>query len=129
MTAWQGIRESIKGRPIGSPRATLIACSGNEALEDILTSQSERRIINFEQTAGGVIAYFKVRLELYGIPFRRGEWIGGQQVNRDGSLSTYDLTFQREGVSFVFQTDAPESTMTQLQGWLDQCLNQPASRS
>ena len=76
MTAWQGIRESIKGRPIGSPRATLIACSGNEALRAILESQSERRIINFEQTSGGVIAYFKVRLELYGIPFRRGEWVG-----------------------------------------------------
>ena len=127
MTAWQGIRESIKGRPIGSPRATLIACSGNGALEDILESQSERRIINFEQTSEGVIAYFKVRLELYGIPFRRGEWIGGQQVHRDGSLSTHDLKFHREGVAFVFQTDAPESTITQLQGWLDQCLNQPAS--
>ena len=129
MTAWQGIRESIKGRPIGSPRATLIACSGNGALEDILESQSERRIINFEQTSEGVIAYFKVRLELYGIPFRRGEWIGGQQVHRDGSLSTHDLKFHREGVAFVFQTDAPESTITQLQGWLDQCLNQSASTS
>ena len=129
MTAWQGIRESIKGRPIGSPRATLIACSGNEALRAILESQSERRIINFEQTSGGVIAYFKVRLELYGIPFRRGEWVGGQKAHRNGSLSTYDLTFQREGVAFVFQTDAPESTITQLQGWLDQCLNQSASTS
>ena len=129
MTAWQGIRGSLKGSPIGSPRATLLACSGNEALEAILESQSERRIINFEQTSGGVIAYFKVRLELYGIPFRRGEWVGGQKAHRNGSLSTYDLTFQREDGTFVFQTNAPESTINQLQGWLDQCLNQSASTS
>ncbi|MDE0979689.1 MAG: hypothetical protein OSA78_06830 [Flavobacteriales bacterium] len=124
LTAWQGMRQSFKGRAIGSPRVTLIACSGNADLEAIMESQSERHIINFEQTSGGTIAYFKVRLELYGIPFRRGEWIGSQQVHSDGSLSAYDLIFQREDVTFVFQTNAPKSTIIQLQGWLDQCLNQ-----
>ena len=127
MTAWQGIRGSLKGSPIGSPRATLLACSGNEALETMLKSQFERRIINFEQTSEGVIAYFKVRLELFGIPFRRGEWIGSEQVQRDGTLSVFDLTFQRDDVTLAFQTTAPESTIKQLQGWLDQCLNQSES--
>ncbi len=130
VTAWQGILKSLRGNPVGSPRAALFACSGDNKLVALIETHSDKRTLNLEQTTKGAIAYFKVRLELYGIPFRRGEWVGcEQQPKTDDSPPTFDLKFQREGEEHIFQISAPQSTIDALKRWLNNCLGDPAPHS
>lgn len=122
-SAWQGILQTLKGQPLGSIPTVLLGCSGLPSFEALLTSPSSRKGLNFERTTEGVIAFFKVRLELYGIPFRRGEWVFQELINpSERTVTPTQLTFRRAEEELTFHIEATDSQKLQLQNWLRESL-------
>ena len=70
---WRGVRETFGGLPVGSPKLDLIRVEGITELQELRQGLSERTAINFSRTSAGLIAYTKVRLEVYAIPMRWSE--------------------------------------------------------
>ena len=70
---WRGVRETFAGLPVGSPRLDLVRVEGITELQELREDLSERTAINFSRTSAGLIAYTKVRLEVYAIPMRWNE--------------------------------------------------------
>ena len=70
---WTGVRETFRGLPVGSPKLDLIRVEGITELQELRQGLSERTAINFSRTSAGLIAYTKVRLEVYAIPMRWNE--------------------------------------------------------
>lgn len=62
MNFWQGL---IQGGT-GSPKGVLLKIPGDSA--DLLLETNDVSYCNFQRTTQGAILYFKVRLEVYGIP-------------------------------------------------------------
>jgi hypothetical protein len=73
LSRWRGVRETFGGLPIGSPKLDLIRVEGIVELQELRRDLSERTAINFSRTSAGLIAYTKVRLEVYAIPMRWSE--------------------------------------------------------
>ena len=124
---WKGMIQTLKGKPIGSTRTRLLSCSNHPSFEKLLGSSDTRRGLNFESTSDGVIAFFKVRLELYGTPIRRGEW----DSSNFGDLSEktqlpIKLTFRRGDQTLTFHIQADNHQCIQLKRWLHQNLTSEA---
>ena len=65
----QTLINGFRGRPTGSPRAQLVGASRPE-IQDLLTLTDNLKWANIQRTQNGVILYFRVLLETYGIPFK-----------------------------------------------------------
>lgn len=69
---WREVH-AVSGRPLawwqrsGSPRMRLL--DGPPAVVRLLDETSDVKWANFQRTQSGGILYFRVRLEVYGIPF------------------------------------------------------------
>jgi len=73
LSLWRGVRETFGGLPVGSPKLDLLRVEGIAELQELRRDLSERTAINFSRTSAGLIAYTKVRLEVYAIPMRWSE--------------------------------------------------------
>ena len=75
-TQWswrQGIRQAWSGQPLGSPKLDLLQVKGIIELQAMRDELNHRTPINFLRTTKGVIAFTKVRLEVYAIPIEESE--------------------------------------------------------
>ena len=92
----QSITDSIRGRTVGSPKLDLVGVEGLKELERLRLSLNHRTSVNFQRTTEGVIAYTKVRLEVYAVPIRFPEIISVDVDYADAAQSRLVLHFQRD---------------------------------
>lgn len=113
---WRGIRETLAGKPLGSPRVNLIRIDGLEDLQAERLENGERCAINFLRTESGFIAFTKIRLEVYAIPFQHHEW-SEQTESKKGAEQW--LTFNRRNECIRFHVEASASAYDELKNWLN----------
>ena len=111
LTWCQGIRETLRGRPVGSPKLDLLSVEGIPELEELRRTINERTVVNFQRTQGGLVAYTKVRLEVYAIPFR---WSEGVRCTSEGPL---ELRFLRENREVRLAMRASRSVEKNVRSW------------
>jgi hypothetical protein len=69
-TPWKKVQEALSGRPVGSARVQWTHCS-DPGVQALLDSTQDVKWLNLERTAGGMLLYFRVRLETYAIAVAR----------------------------------------------------------
>ena len=68
---------AISGKPLpwwkrsGSPRFRL--CDGSAEVKALVDETADVKWANLQRTQSGAILYFRVRLEVYGVPWNRGD--------------------------------------------------------
>ena len=118
LTWWQGIRETLRGRPVGSPKLDLLSVNGIPELEELRQGINERTAVNFQRTQAGMVAYTKVRLEVYAIPFR---WAEELECTSEGPL---ELRFVRENREVRLAMKASEAVVKNFRFWFAQAANE-----
>lgn len=117
-----GIRASLSGRSTGSPKAELVDASC-ENLRDLLQLTSNLKWANAQRTQQGIVLYFRVLLETYGLPMRRGEVNLGPLQPAGDSAMLLTLTAQRHSDSQEWiQLQGPAERMQILRAWLSDAL-------
>lgn len=117
LTWWQGIRETLRGRPVGSPKLDLLRVDGIPELEELRQTINERTAVNFQRTQAGLVAYTKVRLEVYAIPFR---WSEGVKCTSQGAL---ELRFSRKDREVRLVMQASEAAVKNFRAWFAQAAD------
>jgi hypothetical protein len=115
---WQGMSETLRGRPVGSPKLDLLSIHGIPELEELRESINERTAVNFQRTEAGLVAYTKVRLEVYAIPFR---WADGVQCTSEGPL---ELSFIRENQEVCLVMQASDAVVKNFRFWFAQAADE-----
>ena len=108
---WRGVRETFVGLPVGSPKLDLVRVEGITELQDLREDLSERTAINFSRTAAGLIAYTKVRLEVYAVPMR---WSEQLVCSQEGALM---VQFQRGAESVRLHMQGSASAEANFRAW------------
>ena len=108
---WRGVRETFVGLPVGSPKLDLVRVEGITELQELREDLSERTAINFSRTAAGLIAYTKVRLEVYAVPMR---WSEQLVCSQEGALM---LQFQRGAESVRLHMQGSASAEANFRAW------------
>lgn len=132
-TRWswrQGIRQAWSGQPLGSPKLDLLQVIGIDELQAMRDELNHRTPINFLRTTKGVIAFTKVRLEVYAIPIEELELQRLEVMeNQEGrGTSTLALEFIREAQSVQFVMQGPSAAVGRMESWLFSGLS-PRSQS
>ena len=121
-----GIRASLSGRATGSPKAELVDASC-ENLRDLLRLTSNLKWANAQRTQHGIVLYFRVLLETYGLPLRFGEVSLGPLQPGGDSAMLLTLTARHSDPHEWIQLQGPAERMHSLQAWLADALGvQPA---
>ena len=133
VTRWswrQGIRQAWSGQPLGSPKLDLLQVLGINELQAMRDELNHRTPINFLRTTKGVIAFTKVRLEVYAIPIEESELQRLEVMeNQEGrGTSTLALEFLREAQSVQFVMQGPSAAVGRMEAWLSSGLS-PRSQS
>lgn len=115
-----GIRQSRKGNPLGSPKMDLIATEGLAELETMRNDLTHRTGVNFLRTTNGVIAFTKVRLEVYAIPIRCGEVLEviDEPSHDSPGKAEVRITFSRGGHLVVMRMEGSQSATNRMTQWL-----------
>ena len=108
---WRGVRETFAGLPVGSPKLDLVRVEGITELQELREDLSERTAINFSRTAAGLIAYTKVRLEVYAVPMR---WSEHLVCSHEGALV---MQFQRGAESVRLYMKGSAAAEAKLRAW------------
>ncbi len=108
---WRGVRETFAGLPVGSPKLDLVRVEGITELQELREGLSERTAINFSRTAAGLIAYTKVRLEIYAVPMR---WSEQLICSQEGALV---VQFQRGAESVRLHMQGSASAEANFRAW------------
>lgn len=108
---WRGVRETFAGLPVGSPKLDLVRVEGIPELQELREDLSERTAINFSRTSAGLIAYTKVRLEVYAIPMRWNEHL---VCSQEGVVV---VQFQRGAESVRLHMQGSASAVANFRGW------------
>ena len=108
---WRGVRETFAGLPVGSPKLDLVRVEGITELQELREDLSERTAINFSRTAAGLIAYTKVRLEVYAVPMCWSEQLNCWQ---EGALV---VQFQRGAESVRLHMQGSASDEANFRAW------------
>lgn len=118
---WKGVLETIRGRSIGSPAVQLQGCDGLDEFQHLFQSQTHRVSLNFMRTSAGIIGFCKVRLEVYAIPIRRGEWtFEPQQFAPTSETSEAGiLRCTRNGHQIQWYVSGLPDVMNRFTGWLE----------
>lgn len=110
---WRGVRETLGGLSVGSPKLDLIHVEGIDDLQTLRQDLSERTSINFSRTSAGLIAYTKVRLEVYAIPMRWSEEL--TCTKEEGVV----VQFQRGTESVQLHMKASASAEAKFRAWFE----------
>ena len=122
----EGLIATVKGCPIGSPKLHLEAVDGLLELEHGGADQRQLTPINFQRTRAGAVAYTKVRLEVYGIPFRWDEVQATPcQALRSGR-SRIVLAFKRKGRVVTLTLLGSQRAIIRMEAWLAMAAAQSA---
>ena len=108
---WRGVRETFAGLPVGSPKLDLVRVEGITELQELRADLSERTAINFSRTAAGLIAFTKVRLEVYAVPMR---WSEQLICSQEGALV---VQFQRGAESVRLNMRGSVSAEANFRAW------------
>lgn len=108
---WRGVRETFAGLPVGSPKLDLVRVEGITELQELRADLSERTGINFSRTAAGLIAFTKVRLEVYAVPMR---WSEQLICSQEGALV---VQFQRGAESVGLHMRGSASAEAIFRAW------------
>lgn len=120
----EGLIATVKGCPIGSPKLYLESVDGLPELEHGGAGQQQLTPINFQRTQAGAVAYSKVRLEVYGIPFR---WEEVQSTERRMPMSgrpRMELVFKREDHRVTFTLSGSQRAIARMEAWLAMAIAQ-----
>jgi hypothetical protein len=95
---------------------------GLEGLGDLQSMRDElthRTPVNFQRTQGGVMAFTKVRLEVYAIPIRRQELelLRIEPSETSATLAMLTLEFKREGHSVRILMEGTKSMVNRMESW------------
>ena len=115
---WKGIRETVAGRSVGSPKLDLVHITGIPELQALRDELSERTAINFLRTAEGLIAFTKVRLEVYAVPMN---WSEAVNCSQQGALI---VSFERDGHCVELAMRASKSVESRFRNWFEQAANE-----
>jgi hypothetical protein len=115
-----GVRQSLKGNPLGSPKMDLIGLEGLEELQTMRDVLNHRTGVNFLRTTDGVIAFTKVRLEVYAIPIRCSEVLEVVDGPSHDSLGKAEvrITFSRGGQQVTMRMEGSQSATNRMTQWL-----------
>ena len=86
---WREVH-AISGKPLpwwkktGSPRLRLV--DGPQEIKSLLEATSDVKWSNLQRTTSGAILYFRVRLEVYGMPWSVKEVTWGVEPNEGGAM-------------------------------------------
>lgn len=121
----QGIHQAWSGQPLGSPKLDLRQVKGIDELQAMRDVLNHRTPVNFLRTTKGLIAFTKVRLEVYAIPIgeselQRLEVIENQE---EPGTSTLVLEFLREAQSVQFFMQGPSAAVIRMEAWLSSGLS------
>jgi hypothetical protein len=121
---WDGILQSLKGNPLGSPKMDLVGLDGLQELQALRDELTHRTPVNFLRTTGGIVAFTKVRLEVYAIPIKRQELL---HLKSDRSAEGADrsvlmLSFARHGNEVKLTMEGPSSASLRMEKWLNHSL-------
>ena len=108
---WRGVRETFAGLPVGSPKLDLVRVEGITELQELREDLSERTAINFSRTTAGLIAYTKVRLEIYAVPMR---WSEQLICSKEGALV---VQFQRGAECVRLHMQGSASAEANFRSW------------
>jgi len=108
---WRGVCETFAGLPVGSPKLDLVRVEGITELQELRADLSERTGINFSRTAAGLIAFTKVRLEVYAVPMR---WSEQLICSQEGALV---VQFQRGAESVRLNMRGSVSAEANFRAW------------
>ena len=108
---WRGVRETFAGLPVGSPKLDLVRVEGITELQELREDLSERTAINFSRTSAGLIAYTKVRLEVYAIPMRWNEQL---VCSQEGAVV---VQFQRGAETVQLHVQGSASAEANFRAW------------
>ena len=108
---WRGVRETFAGLPVGSPKLDLVRVEGISELQELRADLSERTAINFSRTTAGLIAYTKVRLEIYAVPMR---WSEQLICSKEAALV---VQFQRGAESVRLHMQGSASAEANFRSW------------
>ena len=108
---WRGVRETFAGLPVGSPKLDLVRVEGITELQELREDLAERTAINFSRTSAGLIAYTKVRLEVYAIPMRWNEQL---VCSQEGAVV---VQFQRGTESVRLHMQGAASAVANFRAW------------
>ena len=114
----EGLIATVKGCPIGSPKLHLEAVDGLPKLEHGGADQQQLTPINFQRTRAGAVAYTKVRLEVYGIPFRWDEVQSTPRQAPGSRGSRIELSFQRKDRVVTLTLSGSQRAIARMEAWL-----------
>lgn len=120
----EGLIATVKGCPIGSPKLNLESVDGLPELEHGGADQQQLTPINFQRTRAGAVAYYKVRLEVYGIPLR---WDEVQSTERRMPISGrphMELTFKRCDRTITLTLSGSQRAIARMEAWLGMAMAQ-----
>lgn len=113
--------QSIKAGGTGSPRAMLTK-SGNVELDELLDSTSVIKYCNFERTSNGMVMYVRVRLEVYGIPFRNYDLLRVEGLLARGNMGFGVRLVLREGGAV--HLEVKQEHQRKLIAWLNRAIQE-----
>ena len=122
----EGLIATMKGCPIGSPKLHLEAVGGLPELEHSGTDQQQLTPINFQRTRSGAVAYTKVRLEVYGIPFRWDEVQSTPPEAPDSEGARLVLAFKRQDRVVTLTLSGSQRAVVRMEAWLAMAVAETA---
>lgn len=111
--------QSIKVGGTGSPRG-ILKKSGNAELDELLDSTSVIKYCNFERTSNGIVMYVRVRLEVYGIPFRNYDLLRVEGLLARGNMGFGVRIVLREGGEVLLEVK--QEHQRKLIAWLNRAI-------
>lgn len=110
---FEAIRAGWKGQSVGSPKAVLTGATCAN-LNDLLHLTSNLKWANFQRTTHGGILYFRVLLETYGMPIRKGD-LETLKLSRAATQNAQLHLVDAAGECLTFE--GPEDRMVRLAAW------------
>tara|TARA_B100000768_G_C11284675_1_gene381450 strand:- start:1823 stop:2275 length:453 start_codon:yes stop_codon:yes gene_type:complete len=115
-----GIRQVLKGKPLGSPKLDLVRLEGLDELQAMRKDLGHRTPVNFLRTTGGIMAFTKVRLEVYAVPIRRQELQSMQiaEASATGGRPVLEIKFERDNHQVTLAMEGSEAAVNRMENWL-----------
>jgi hypothetical protein len=115
----------MKGNPLGSPKMDLIGLEGLGELQEMREDLTHRTGVNFLRTMDGIVAFTKVRLEVYAIPIRSAEVLEViDELSHDApGKAEVQITFSRDQHKVTMRMEGSQSSAKRMMKWLKKGVN------
>ena len=89
-------------------------------MDELLSATSVIKYCNFERTANGMVMYVRVRLEMYGIPFRNYDLLRVEGLLARGNVGFGVRLVLREGGGV--ELEVKQEHQKKLMAWLNRSV-------